>query len=181
MAAASALGLFTRTASGGVADLQGRAHGAGGVSSLEVLGGGLHVCSGGRDGSVCVWDVRTGATLAREAKAHGDAVTECCALGGSSVLTTSLDGTVKVWDVSTMEAQTFGKIHRQVYTAKQRDTEPLIKKASASVGVCRDRGRGCFLCFGGPDYLSTSQRLRSSPRACAAQRGCPLRSRTSAS
>ena len=107
----SALGLFTRASAGDIVNL--RAH-RGGVTAVEVLSGGKHVASGGRDGSFCVWDVRTGARLVGEPDAHGDAVTEVTTLGGSSLLTTSLDGTVKVWDLSTMAAHTFAKIHRQV-------------------------------------------------------------------
>ena len=52
----TALGLFSRDEGhGGLVDLRdGFAH-AGGVTALEVLEGGVHLVSGGRDGTVCVW------------------------------------------------------------------------------------------------------------------------------
>jgi len=111
--ACSVVGLFTRTATSRLADLKGRAHGPGGVTSLEVLGSGQQIFSGGCDGSVCVWDVRTGGRLAKE-HGHKAAVTECGSLGGNNVLTTSLDGTMKVWNVSTMKAHNFGQIQPKV-------------------------------------------------------------------
>jgi hypothetical protein len=200
--AGSALGLFTRAATGGAADLQGRAHGSGGVTALEVLGGGQHVCSGGRDGSVSVWDVRTGARLS-QADGHGDAVTEVASLGGSSVLTTSLDGTVKVWDVSIMAVHTFGKMHRQVSDLAARVGAAKRVAGECGQGACPQGARVlsgfcagglASCCAGGHGQRALIGHLQTprtpislSPpfplllRACAARRVWPLRSRTSAS
>ena len=55
----------------------------------------MHIVSGGRDGTVSVWESRTGARLIHE-RAHAAAVTEITGLGGNNIFSTSLDATVKV-------------------------------------------------------------------------------------
>jgi len=70
-----------------------------GVTALAVLAHN-RVISGSLDGTLRVWDVATGRTLAT-LHGHTDGVTALAALTDGRVVSGSLDGTLRVWDVAT--------------------------------------------------------------------------------
>jgi len=95
-----------------------------GITALEVLGQN-QVVSGAKDGSVSIWDLRTGGRLLYE-KAHSDAVTEVTALGGTDLITSSLDATIKVWDCSNLSVQRTQSMHRKgiLSSTRLRTSQP---------------------------------------------------------
>ena len=68
----SVLGLLAWAAASRLADLKGRAHGPGGVASLEVLGSGQQIFSGGCNGSGCVFaECSHGGSASERARPQG--------------------------------------------------------------------------------------------------------------
>ena len=148
----TAMGLFSRSAeSGAIVDLRnGRAH-RGGVSAVEVINDGTTVVSGGKDGSVCLWDVRSGARLLSERR-HGDSVTAITSLGGAALMTTSLDGAVMTWDLESLEAHRFGHVHRKgVNCATRIETEQPDERIvlTGSRDDPKDGNLACLSAHGG--------------------------------
>ncbi|KEP47127.1 putative vegetative incompatibility protein HET-E-1 [Rhizoctonia solani 123E] len=71
------------------------------VQTLSLSPDGKEVVAGYPDGSLAIWDNRTGACVSKSSVGHRDAVT-CVVYSpvGSLVASSSLDATIRVWDVT---------------------------------------------------------------------------------
>ena len=68
------------------------------VFSLMYISAGTMLATGGRDGSIKIWDATTGVALAEVIAAHSDSVRGmACDSAGLSLVTASADMSVKLW------------------------------------------------------------------------------------
>jgi WD40 repeat protein len=68
------------------------------VLCLMYISFGTMLASGGRDGSIKIWDATTGAGLSEVISAHSDSVRGmACDSSGQLLVTASADMSVKVW------------------------------------------------------------------------------------
>jgi eukaryotic-like serine/threonine-protein kinase len=90
---------------------------SGGVNALAVSPDGRLVATAGMDGSVRVWDARTGNSIHVFAKAHaGKASAIVFVPDGKAVISAGLDGVVRSWDLTTAKMGIqLGKLPCPVY------------------------------------------------------------------
>lgn len=72
----------------------------GGVKSVSLSGDGQIGVSGGEDGTVKVWDVRSGKCLSTLSGHHGSVGSVAISRDGKNLFTGSEDQFVKRWDIS---------------------------------------------------------------------------------
>ncbi|CAE6441801.1 unnamed protein product [Rhizoctonia solani] len=104
------------------------------VQTLSLSPDGKEVVAGYPDGSLAIWDNRTGACVSKSSVGHRDAVT-CVVYSpvGSLVASSSLDATIRVWDVtkglldSCLLSGHSGPVHSVAFSPKG----PLIASGSS--------------------------------------------------
>lgn len=138
----TSLTLFSRNDVGDLMDLSSECE----ITALDVLGNN-QVVSGAKDGTISIWDLRTGGRLLYE-QAHSDAITEVTALGPTDMVTSSLDATIKVWNCTTLAVQRTETIHRKgiLCCARLRTSQP---KERILVSGSRDEAESNLAMFSG--------------------------------
>ena len=71
------------------------------VAAVAVAADGTGAVSGGRDGTVRVWDLATGQQQAQLTGHHGPAMAVAVTADGTRAVSGGYDGTVRVWDLAT--------------------------------------------------------------------------------